>query len=210
MKSYKIYLLRHGLTMANEEGLYIGRTDMPLSPTGLTHLLNMKQTGSYPAATRFFTSPLTRCRQTLEVLYPGCQQEVLPGLAECDFGEWDGRSVTHLKTDDRFQEWLAGKRQDIPGGESSAHFQERVTAAFEVLVEDLMRRGDTQAVVCTHGGVVMMLMAAYAYPRQPIHAWTGPDGGGFALRITPGIWMRQPVAEFMGEIPVMPQSSSVQ
>ena len=34
MKSYKIHLLRHGQTEANEKGLYIGRTDLPLSPAG--------------------------------------------------------------------------------------------------------------------------------------------------------------------------------
>ena len=91
---------------------------------------------------------------------------------------------------------------EIPGGESAQEFQSRVTAEFERLVEQLMRAGDTDAVVCTHGGVVMMLMARYALPRQPIAAWAGPDGGGFTLRITPGIWMREPVAEAAGELPV--------
>lgn len=202
MKTYKIYLIRHGITQANENGLYIGRTDLPLSPKGLSNLLAMKKAGGYPNAVRFFTSPLTRCRQTLEVLYPGCRQEIVSGLAECDFGDWDGRSVSELKTDGRFHVWLEGKRSDIPGGEDAQAFQKRVTSAFQSIVEELMKSGDTEAVVCTHGGVVMMLMAAYAFPRHPIQEWTGPDGGGFALRITPGIWMREPVAEFMGELPM--------
>ena len=96
MKSYKIHLIRHGRTQANEEGLYVGRTDLPLSPGGLNALLALREGGGYPTAGRFFTSPLTRCRQTLEVLYPGCRQEVVEGLAECDFGDWDGRSVAEL------------------------------------------------------------------------------------------------------------------
>ena len=93
MKTYKIHLIRHGLTDANERGLNIGRTDLPLSPAGLNRLLEMKIAGGYPPARRFFTSPLLRCRQTMEVLYPGSRAEILPGLAECYFGEWDGRSV---------------------------------------------------------------------------------------------------------------------
>ena len=201
MKTYKIHLIRHGLTDANERGLYIGRTDLPLSPAGLSRLLEMKKAGGYPPARRFFTSPLLRCRQTLEVLYPGCKAEILPGLSECDFGEWEGKSVHELKADERFQEWIAGRRQEIPGGESAQVFQERVTAEFEQLVETLMRAGDTDAVVCTHGGVVMLLMAKYALPRQPLQAWAGPDGGGFTLRVTPGIWMREPVAEAVCELP---------
>ena len=97
MKSYKIHLIRHGRTQANEEGLYVGRTDLPLSPGGLNALLALREGGGYPTAGRFFTSPLTRCRQTLEVLYPGCRQEVGEGLAECDFGRWEGRSAASLQ-----------------------------------------------------------------------------------------------------------------
>lgn len=115
MKSYKIHLLRHGLTEANERGWYLGLTDLPLSPSGLAALLEQKKKGGYPGAARFFTSPLTRCRQTLEVLYPGCRPEVADGLAECDFGDWDGRSAAELQDDPHFRDWVAGKRQSIPG-----------------------------------------------------------------------------------------------
>ena len=103
MRTYKIYLLRHGLTEANDNGRYIGRTDLPLSPSGFAHLLDMKQTYVYPEAAHFYTSPLLRCQQTLSVLYPGCQPRVIPGLAECDFGEWEGRAVSELKYDEAFR-----------------------------------------------------------------------------------------------------------
>lgn len=201
MKSYKIHLLRHGETEANEKGLYIGRTDLPLSPAGLQGLLRLREGVRYPGAARFFTSPLTRCRQTLEVLYPHCRQEVADGLAECDFGEWEGKSAAALQNDPRFGEWIAGKRADLPGGEAAADFQARVTAAFSGIVQELMTSGDTEAVVCTHGGVIMLLMAAYALPRLEMHAWAAGAGEGFTLRITPTLWMREPVAEFAGVVP---------
>ncbi len=201
MKSYKIHLLRHGETEANEKGLYIGRTDLPLSPAGLQGLLRLREGARYPGAARFFTSPLTRCRQTLEVLYPHCRQEVADGLAECDFGEWEGKSAAALQNDPRFGEWIAGKRADLPGGEAAADFQARVTAAFSGIVQELMTSGDTEAVVCTHGGVIMLLMAAYALPRLEMHAWAAGAGEGFTLRITPTLWMREPVAEFAGVVP---------
>lgn len=203
MQSYKIHLIRHGQTQAAAEGRYIGRTDEPLSPEGLTGLLGLKQQYDYPGGARFFTSPLTRCRQTMEVLYPGCQMEPVDGLAECDFGEWDGKSAAQLKQDDRFCRWLAGEPVEIPGGETGEQFQQRVMAAFEGLVEDLMRHGDTEAVICTHGGVIMMLMAAYALPRAPMHEWAAESGGGFTLRITPTLWMREPVAEAVDTLPLI-------
>ena len=162
MKSYKIHFIRHGRTEANEKGLYIGKTDLPLSPEGLGRLLQLKKEREYPPAARYFTSPLSRCRQTLEVLYPGCRQEVADGLAECDFGEWDGRSIAQLKTNTQFQRWMAGEKVDVPGGEDAAVFQQRVTKAFEGLVSQLMMAGDTDAVICTHGGVIMLLIPGAA------------------------------------------------
>ena len=194
MKTYKIHLLRHGLTEANDNGTYIGRTDLPLSPRGLSLLLDMKKQFTYPGAVRFFTSPLLRCRQTLEVLYPGCEPEVVEGLAECDFGEWEGRSVAQLKYDEQFQNWVSG-------GEDTAQFQQRVMSAFEQTVEQILRSGATDSVICTHGGVIMLLMTAYGLPQLPMKEWVTSDGAGFTLRITPSVWMREPKAEALCAIP---------
>lgn len=201
MKTYKIHLIRHGKTEANEKGLYIGLTDLPLSPEGLQELLEKKRVYTYPGASRFFTSPLSRCRQTLEVLYPGCRPDTVAGLAECDFGDWDGRSVAELKNDALFRRWMAGETVKIPDGEEASAFQKRVMEAFEGVVQELMRSGDTEAVICTHGGVIMMLMMAYALPRLEMSDCTAESGEGFTLRVTPSIWMREPVAEALCAIP---------
>lgn len=202
MKTYKIHLLRQGQTMANEEGVYIGSTDLPLSPGGLSELLEMKRVYTYPGAARFFCSPLQRCRQTLEVLYPGCRPEIVPGLAECHFGEWEGRSIAELKQREDFLLWMSGNHQAfIPGGEDSSAFQKRVMTAFEGVVAELMRSGETEAVVCTHGGVIMLIMAAYGLPKLDMKQWVTGAGCGFTLRITPSVWTREPVAEALCAIP---------
>lgn len=201
MKTYKIHLIRHGLTEANADGRYIGRTDLPLSPEGLAALLTLKEQYQYPGGVRFFTSPLSRCRQTLEVLYPDCQPETVEGLAECDFGEWEGRSIRDLKNDPQFIRWVERADNGIPGGEDSEAFRNRVCTAFEGLVNDLIHSGDTEAVVCTHGGVITMLMQLYGLPRlDPKDCLTSP-GQGFTLRVTPSIWMSEPLAEALCIIP---------
>ena len=202
MKTYRIHLIRHGQTEANETGAYIGRTDLPLSPKGVKELLEMKRVYTYPGAARFFVSPLTRCKQTLQVLYPGCEPEVVEGLAECDFGEWEGQRISALKNREDFLQWMSGvKGAEIPGGETAAAFQKRVTAAFEGVVDELLRSGDTDAVICTHGGVIMLIMAAYGLPRADMKQWVTNAGSGFTLRITPHIWTREPVAEALCAIP---------
>ena len=201
MKTYKIHLIRHGKTAANRNGVYIGHTDMPLSPEGLAELLEMKKVYVYPGAARFFTAPLSRCRQTMQVLYPDAKPEVVEGLTECDFGDWENKSIVQLKNDPAFLSWMEGRKTEIPNGESTVDFQKRVTKAFEGVVEELMRSGDTEAVVCTHGGVIMMLMMTYALPRLQMGDCVVNPGNGFTLRITPSVWMREPVAEALCMIP---------
>ena len=201
MKTYKIHLIRHGITEANQDGRYIGRTDLPLSPEGLGALLALKEKYAYPGGVRFFTSPLTRCRQTLEVLYPGCQAECVEGLAECDFGDWEGKSLRDLKNDERFLRWMEGADHAIPGGEDSEQFRARVCGAFEDIVNGLIHSGDTEAVICTHGGVITMLMQIYGLPRLDPKDCLAAAGQGFTLRVTPSIWMSDPLAEALCMIP---------
>ncbi len=201
MKTYKIHLIRHGKTAANTQGLYIGRTDMPLSPEGLRELLDLKETMEYPGAGRFYTAPLMRCKQTMEVLYPQVELHTVPALTECDFGEWEGKNIVQLKNDSRFVEWMEGTNGQIPNGESTVDFQKRVMAGFEELVQDLLKSGETEAVVCTHGGVIMMLLMAYGLPKLPMSDCVANAGNGFTLRITPSLWMREPVAEVLCAIP---------
>ena len=39
MKGYRLYIIRHGQTEANEKGIYIGKTDFPLSDKGRNELV---------------------------------------------------------------------------------------------------------------------------------------------------------------------------
>lgn len=43
MKSYTVYLLRHGLTKGNLNAQYIGHTDYPLSTFGIEQLKEIKK-----------------------------------------------------------------------------------------------------------------------------------------------------------------------
>ncbi len=206
MKSYKIHLIRHGLTAANAQGLYIGKTDLPLSPEGLVDLLRKKEEAVYPEAKYFYTSPLSRCAQTLEVLYPNTSAETVAELSECDFGDWDGKSAEELKFDEDFQKWITGASTAIPNGEDAVTFQARVMAAFESIVEDVMKKGDGDAVICTHGGVIMLIMAAYALPQADVSAWGAEAGCGFTVRVSPSLWMREPVCEAIDYVPLIPNA----
>ena len=70
MKTFQIHLIRHGLTEANLNGQYAGATDFELLDEGKRRLAELKRDFSYPAADEIVSSPLKRCRQTAEILYP--------------------------------------------------------------------------------------------------------------------------------------------
>ena len=68
----KILLIRHSMTAGNKLGRYIGaRTDEPLCEEGIRLLENI----SYPPVQRVFVSPMRRCRETAEILFPGAKKE---------------------------------------------------------------------------------------------------------------------------------------
>ena len=202
MKSYLIHLIRHGMTLANTEGAYIGTSDIPLSPEGIRKLQDLKRNFDYPQAQAYFSSPLSRCVDTLRILYPQASPVLVSGLAECSFGEWDGKKVSELQKDERFRTWIAaGGVTAPPGGESGAEFQQRCCGAFSRLIEGLMRSGTTSAVVVTHGGVIRSLLAAFGLPRANFYDWMTANGHGYTLRITPSLWMSGQVFEVIRMLP---------
>jgi len=210
MKSYVIHLLRHGISSGNLDGRYIGRTDSPLSEEGRRELERLKREGQYPKAEAYFSSPLSRCVESLRVLYPETKPVLAEDFRETDFGEWEGKTTAELrKSDPRFSAWIQGGGEPIspPGGESGAVFMHRVCAAFEQFVQDRMREGTTSAVLMTHGGVIMTILSAYGLPRARFYDWMTDCGCGYSLRITPGLWMRSMVAEVYATLPVFPDSA---
>ncbi len=201
MKSYTIHLIRHGLAEGNALGQYIGSTDSPLAPQGISRLRELKARGSYPTAQVYFTSPLKRCIQTLDVLYPGAQPVVINDFRECDFGDWEGKTADELSGDPLFTKWVNGELSTPPNGESGATAMQRACAAFEKIVDSMMHSGTTSAVIVAHGGTLMSILSAYGLPRADFYDWMTESGCGYSLRVTPGLWMRSMVAEAYATLP---------
>ena len=142
MKSYTIHLIRHGITEGNLLGQYIGSTDSPLAPKGIEQLEQLRKKYQYPQAAVYYSSPLSRCTQTLRILYPDANAILVPDLRECDFGDWEGKTAAELeKEDPTFLEWMKTGAQAQPkNGENGGVFMQRVCAAFEKIVEGCFDR----------------------------------------------------------------------
>lgn len=196
MKTYQIHLIRHGITEGNLLGQYIGSTDLPLCEQGITQLKQMKETYKYPGADAVLTSPMLRCTQTAEILYPESKPLVIEGLRECDFGELEGLTAEQLKNEKRFSEWISsGGKDAIFGGESGEHFAERICSSFEQVVGGLLKTGTTSAAIITHGGVISTLLSRYGLPQADPSAWYCEPGDGFSVRIHVNLWLNGQVME---------------
>lgn len=204
MKSYWIYLIKHGLIEGNLQGKYIGTTDEPLSADGITMLKKMKDSYVYPPVRECFSSPLSRCKETLEILYPDNLITVVPELAECDFGKFEGMSHEQLKNDSDYLNWINSASSDSapPLGESNGDFIRRVCTAFNSTVKYMMSNGIGESVICTHGGVIASILATYGLPQRTMNDWTCVNGKGFAVKITPSVWMREGMFEVAGLFPL--------
>ena len=183
MKTFKLYLLRHGLTEANLNGIYAGSgTDLPLSDEGVAQLDRLREDFDYPRAGLVFVSPLLRARQSADILYPGVRQIGIEDLREIHFGEFEGKTVEELQADPVYHRWLDPAQQlTPPGGESGAAFAQRAGAVLEKLCEYMVRSDTPEAAVVTHGGLIMTALAMHAIPRRPPQQWACDPGCGFAV-----------------------------
>lgn len=80
---------------------------------------------------------------------------------------------------------------------------QRVCAGFEMLVKNMMMTGDESAVLVTHGGIIMTLLAAYGLPRAQMTDWMCENGHGYSLRIDPMLWSRGMAAEVYQQLPII-------
>ena len=110
----KLYLIRHGQTPGNKLSRYIGTTDEPLSDEGREFLKKI----SYPMPEELFVSPLLRCVETAEILFPGKQLHIIEELSECDFGEFENKNYKELAGNENYQKWIdSNGTMPFPGGD---------------------------------------------------------------------------------------------
>lgn len=203
MKSYTVYLLRHGLTKGNLNAQYIGHTDYPLSTFGIEQLKEIKKEHSYPEADAVFVSPLKRALESADIMFPKNNKIVIDNFIEYSFGEFEELTAEDLKDNEDFKNWLHGDMYARPPyGESNAEFVQRVCKAFEQVVEGCISTGTKKFAIVSHAGVLMTILACYGLPEAPMAHWQMDAGYGYKLRITPSLWMQGKKVEVVDTLPV--------
>ena len=108
-----------------------------------------------------FVSPMLRCRQTAEILFPQIPQIEIDPWREMDFGEFEGKNYAQLNGDPRYQAWIdSGGTLAFPGGESREAFIARCVDGMELVMEQI-RQEPLPVVAVVHGGTIMALLSHY-------------------------------------------------
>lgn len=200
MKNYRIHLLRHGKTLANEQGRFVGRTDVPLSEDGIAQLRDLSRNYEYPGVQKVYSSPLMRCVQTAEILYPAFEPVTIEGLREYDFGKYENKTAAELVDDTGFMEWIKnGTAADTM--ESMYDFEQRIKIGFESVLKDMMANKLSSAAIITHGGVIMTLLAALGIPKRNPKLWITDNGHGYTVATSAQLWQQGNLVEVFDPLP---------
>ena len=204
MLTYKLHLIRHGLTAANTEGRYVGGgTDEPLCDTGIMGLEFLKSNYKYPAVERLYTSPMKRATETCGIIYPEHQYTVVENLKECNFGEFENKTLSELGENERFAYWLSHQNEFVPeGGESNAEFAQRCAEGLNEVFIDMMKNNIHEAALVCHGSIMALLLSMFAYPQKSFQEWTSDSGCGFTVATNTQLWTRDNVMEAIDILPI--------
>ncbi|MCW6010969.1 MSMEG_4193 family putative phosphomutase [Micromonospora sp. CPCC 205371] len=157
-----VLLLRHGRTTANADGGLAGRRPVELDDTGRAQAAAVGERLKAVPLAAVVTSPLIRCRQTLELALPGAEPHAEEGLIECGYGEWEGQPLKKLAKDPL---WPVVQQHPsaavFPGGEAMADMAARAVASVRAWDARVTAEHGPHAVwlACSHGDVIKAIVA---------------------------------------------------
>ncbi|WP_405359341.1 MSMEG_4193 family putative phosphomutase [Kitasatospora sp. NBC_00085] len=162
-----LLLVRHGRSTANTAGILAGWTPgVDLDDTGRAQAAALAgRLAGIPLA-QAVSSPLERCRQTLEPLLAARPELGAPTederLGECHYGDWTGRPLAELAKEPLWrtvQDHAAAAA--FPGGESLRELSHRTVSAVREWNEKIAAEHGENAVwiACSHGDVIKAVVA---------------------------------------------------
>jgi broad specificity phosphatase PhoE len=163
-----LILVRHGESVANAQGLLLGRTDAELTEFGRTQAAAVRQLLTSPVA-EVRSSPLQRARHTAALLGLDLGVTIDERWVEVDYGEFECQPLRDIPAA-VWQEWRRDPAFRPAGGETLAEVGERVTGACEELFGT-----DAAAARSSEGDVVVV---SHVTPIKAAVAWAlglGPE-----------------------------------
>lgn len=152
-----IYLIRHGQSQSNVEGIFAGHLDTPLSELGEKQAELLKEYLLTQKIDAVYSSDLMRAKATVT---PYANQVGLPvitdrNLREIYGGDWEGKEyalLPELYPVEYGKYWLADTENTaIPNGETVKAGMQRAIDTITRIAKDNLGRS---IAIATHGGII--------------------------------------------------------
>lgn len=163
----------------------MGSIDQPLSAEGRAELLPLAGRCGEPQIV--FTSPMRRCIETAEILFPGYEYETVENLRERHFGDFEGKTHDEIIRLPGYEGWgMNEASMDFPGGEDKAAFFARCAGAFRRTADWCLVERIVDCAMIIHGGVIMAVMAEFCMPepglpKKGYYDWHCQNGCGYSV-----------------------------
>ena len=179
----RIYLVRHGETASNVEGLFRGRSDIPLNDNGLEQARDLADVFRKYPFDAVYSSPLSRAMETAKAIVANRPIAVvsIPDFNNIDLGEWTGRPKSEIEKEypELWEQWITVPEElVIPGGEKIMSVRKRSFEALQKLTQKHM--GGCFAVV-SHRAVLKPLIAAILNMALPFFWRLHLDTASFTI-----------------------------
>lgn len=162
-----LVLIRHGQSEWNEQNLFTGWKNPPLTEKGIKEAENAgeKIKSLQIIFSHYFTSALIRAQETGEIILNTLQQKDLIKVKDQNLNERDYGDLSGLNKDEARKEWgedqvhIWRRSYDTPppGGESLKDTSMRVLPFFETEIKPLVKNGNN-VLVCAHGNSLRSLI----------------------------------------------------
>lgn len=168
-----IYLIRHGLTAANKNDVFAGRTLEPLHPEGVAQMVEVGKRLVGRGLSKIFCGPLPRTRQSAGIVgeLVAAPVEAKEALTEISIPHWDGLNKATIRTrfGAEYPVWLSDPSGFcLPGCETIAGVQNRAVTCLETI---LRAYPGQNLLVVSHLIVVRTLLLHYlAHPLADFRA----------------------------------------
>tara|TARA_B100001250_G_scaffold408489_1_gene430993 strand:- start:387 stop:1034 length:648 start_codon:yes stop_codon:yes gene_type:complete len=167
MNRGKLILVRHGLSVYNDQNRFTGWKDVDLNEQGVKEA---KQAVTLLEKVNFdmaFTSKLKRANDTLDLILKGINQESIPiekdlALNERDYGDLVGQNKAEAAKefgDEQVQIWRRSYDIPPPGGESLKDTADRVIPYLNEKILPQVHDGKN-IIVSAHGNSIRAIVMA--------------------------------------------------
>ena len=154
----KIYLVRHGETAWNKEGLFQGQSNIDLNETGIKQAEKLRDHLNSNKWDAVYCSDLKRAVTTARIITSMHNVNLIPctELREMNFGQLEGKNITECFTDPVTAKWWESRDADYApqGGESILQLAGR-TGQF---INRINLYSEKNIMVVAHGGTIRSLI----------------------------------------------------